>query len=74
MLKLQDLLTVIDENTPCVKVEMNGEEIARYDGKNSIPTELNDCVVLKEYVSGQSIVIEIKENQTNAQPKEGRKE
>jgi hypothetical protein len=65
MLKLQDLLPVIDENTPCVKIEMNGEEVARYDGKNSIPTELNECTVLKEYISGQSIIIEIKDTDTN---------
>lgn len=39
---LFDLLEQADENKPFIVLDYYGQEIACYDGKNSIPEELNN--------------------------------
>ena len=49
-MKLSELLSVIDPNTN-VRVRTNGQEIAKYDGRDSIPEGLNNCNVIEGQVS-----------------------
>lgn len=46
-MKLIDIISLIDENQTVVVVNTENKEIARYDGRDSIPTELNDRTVEK---------------------------
>lgn len=58
-MKLKDLLPVINEHTD-VSVIMNGTEIAVYDGKNSIPKDLDEAEILNISASGWAIGVEVK--------------
>lgn len=44
-MKLEELMSVSDENTTMIVFE-DDIEVARYDGKESIPNELNNRIVL----------------------------
>ena len=54
---LIDLLSVIDENTEEVRVFKNGNQIAHYDGRDSIPTSLNGAEV--ERISATRYILDI---------------
>ena len=61
-MKLIDLLEVMNESETVIVFDYIGDEIARYDGKNSIPEELNDCGVYKIFTDpskGRAICIEL---------------
>ena len=57
---LDELLWVINDST-VVDVYSAGtnEVIASYDGKESIPEELNECEVTDVFVDGNHLCIEI---------------
>lgn len=47
-MKLGELIELIDEETwVTIKSADTGEEIARYNEKDSIPSGLNPCIVVK---------------------------
>lgn len=61
-LRLIDLLEVMNESETVIVFDHLGDEIARYDGKDSIPEVLNDCVVYKIFTDpseGRAICIEL---------------
>lgn len=58
-MRLIELLEIINENTYVSIREKEGRGIAIYDGKNSIPTELNNETVFQVYTNKLGIVIEI---------------
>lgn len=49
---------VATENDTLI-VTINGEEVARYDGKNSIPCKYNDCLVVDVDTQGNAFIIAI---------------
>lgn len=55
---LENLLFKILDTTTVIVTEF-GEEIARYDGRNSIPTELNNVLVDNITVSENKLYVEI---------------
>ena len=57
-MKLIDLLFIISDESN-VKIFKGGEEIAEYNGRDSIPNELNDCIVNSVYSGHYFIGIEI---------------
>lgn len=57
-MKLEELMMVADENMTMVVFEDN-IEAARYDGKESIPNELNDRMVLNVKVVENELHVEI---------------
>lgn len=56
---LGELLGHIDENTHVIIVDANSEFIAEYDGRNSIPFELNDQEVNMIWIENGSLMIGI---------------
>lgn len=44
-MKLINLLSIIDENTEEVRIFKYGNQVAHYDGRDSIPTSLNSAEV-----------------------------
>lgn len=44
-MKLIDVISLISDSAEVRIYDYNGKEIARYDGKDSIPEELNDLFV-----------------------------
>lgn len=54
---LYDVLAICDENKVTVVYDASKREIARYDGRNSIPTELNNCEVCQISAKGNEICI-----------------
>lgn len=59
-MKLLDLLLIINENTT-VNIISCAKVIARYDGKDSIPEELNGHEVFQICVEKDELYIEIAE-------------
>ena len=59
-MKLLDLLSITNENTT-VNIISCAKVIARYDGKDSIPKELNEYEVLQICVENDELFIEISE-------------
>ena len=60
MMKLIDLLEVIDENATIYVTTKTGDKIvATYDGKNSIDPCYNNCEVIKIRVCATWTAIEI---------------
>lgn len=57
-MKLIDLMTVFDENKELVVTDA-GIVVARYDGKDSIPTELNDRDVFFVSPRNNKLYVEI---------------
>lgn len=55
---LENLLFKILDTTTVIITEF-GEEIARYDGRESIPTELNNALVDNITVSESKLYVEI---------------
>lgn len=47
-MKLIDLLSVISDNANVIVEDTNGTELARYDGRNSIPETLNHTTVMSQ--------------------------
>lgn len=58
-MKLIDLLSIIDENMR-VRIMRDAEEVAYYDGRDSIPEELNDCRVESLHAWKEMIVVSIR--------------
>lgn len=46
-MELIELLEIIDENDNVNVLDLNRETIARYDGRDNIPSVLNPCKVVK---------------------------
>ena len=59
-MKLLDLLSITNENTT-INIISCAKVIARYDGKDSIPKELNEYEVLQSCVENDELFIEISE-------------
>lgn len=59
-MKLLDLLSITNENTT-INIISCAKVIARYDGKDSIPKELNEYEVLQICVENDELFIEISE-------------
>ena len=55
---LEDLMYVTNDNA-IVEIYADTELIARYDGKDSIPEEYNDCEVYDVYANGNVLCVEI---------------
>lgn len=51
---LLNLLEKADENKDFIVYNTKNEEIARYNGKDSIPEELNSCTVLYHLVDSET--------------------
>lgn len=51
---LLNLLERADENKIFIVYNTKNEEIARYDGRDSIPEELNNCTVLYHLVDSEA--------------------
>lgn len=51
---LLNLLERADENKIFIVYNTKNEEIARYDGRDSIPEELNTCTVLYHLVDSEA--------------------
>ncbi|MBR2999716.1 MAG: hypothetical protein IKF39_01855 [Oscillospiraceae bacterium] len=58
-MKLIHLLSVLSDNTT-VLVLSCGSEIARFDGRNSIPEELNGSAVLCVYIENGEMVVNVR--------------
>lgn len=58
---LLDLITLIQDETTVIILDLNNNEIARYDGKNSIPKKYNNKVVqeVSAYTENGKAVIRI---------------
>ena len=56
---LQDILGLIPDNQTVVITDWKNEEIARYDGKNSIPDHYNDLDIEKITAKKGTIFISI---------------
>ena len=58
---LIDLISLIQDNTLVIISDLNNNEIARYDGKNSIPNKYNkkEVVEISTYQEGKNAVIRI---------------
>lgn len=54
---LYDVLTLCDENKITVVYDASEREIARYDGRDSIPMELNNSEVCQISAKGNEICI-----------------
>ena len=48
-MKLYELLEVIEDSQTVIISDSNNDEIARYDGRESIPTEYGVCGVIGVY-------------------------
>ena len=58
---LLDLISLIQDSTTVIISDLNNNEIARYDGKNSIPTKYNDKKVLEisAYIENKKAVVRV---------------
>ena len=55
---LEAILSIINDNSNVI-IYRNYEEVARYDGKNSIPEELNSEKVIQIFAGDNFIGIDI---------------
>lgn len=46
-MRLIDIITLITDNSNVIITDLNNKELARYDGKNSIPNKYNDKEVVE---------------------------
>ena len=46
-MRLIDIITLITDNSNVIITDLNNKEIARYDGKNSIPNKYNNKEVVE---------------------------
>jgi hypothetical protein len=58
-MRLEELLQVLSENKNVV-VCINGKEVSRYDGRDSINTEFNEKVVCSVDCKDNTFYVEIK--------------
>ena len=60
-MRLIDLISIIQDETTVIISDLNNNEIARYDGKNSIPKKYNNKVVqeISAYTEGKKAVLRI---------------
>lgn len=58
---LLDLISLIQDNTTVIISDLNNNEVARYDGKNSIPKKYNNkkVVEVSAYTENGKAVIRI---------------
>lgn len=50
-MKLIDVLSTLTDNTFVNVLNVEGDIIARYDGRDSIPTKYNDYIVVEMYIN-----------------------
>ena len=60
-MKLIDILSVITDNTKVSVLDLEREVKATYDGKDSIPVQMNNIEVYQVFVEDNSLQIIIKE-------------
>jgi len=48
-MRLGDILEIINDSACVIVYDANGDEVDRYDGKESISDALNECEVLDMY-------------------------
>lgn len=59
-MKLESILSITNESTNVDVVDYNTNEIiSRYDGRDSIDTELNDREVVSQYIENNELYIVI---------------
>jgi hypothetical protein len=46
-MRLIDIISLITDNSNVIITDLNNNELARYDGKNSIPKKYNDKEVVE---------------------------
>lgn len=58
---LLDLISLIRDETTVIVSDLNNNEVARYDGKNSIPKKYNDkkVVEVSTYTENKKAVLRI---------------
>lgn len=67
-MKLGEMLVQIDENKTVIVTDLVNMEIARYDGRDSIPEEMNDLEVYSQRISTNgNIAIKVKTIRTKMQ-------
>jgi len=61
---LLDLISLIQDSTTVIISDLNNNEVARYDGKNSIPNKYNNkkVVEISAYIENKKAVIRIQLN------------
>lgn len=57
-MQLEDIMYYCDDNMTVVVTD-GDRELARYDGRNSIPMELNGCKVKQLSVQDNALYIEV---------------
>lgn len=60
-MNLLDLISLIQDETTVIISDLNNNEVARYDGKNSIPKRYNDkkVVEISSYTENKKAVLRI---------------
>lgn len=58
MMRISDLEPYININTEIVVLNWDGDEVGRYDGKNSLD-EIQDSVISQFWVAKDKLVIEV---------------
>ena len=58
-MKLIDFLSVVDDNSDVVVVDIFNSELCRYDGKNSIDEMYNNYDILNIYHKSDGIYVSI---------------
>lgn len=58
MLRISDVEPYININTEVVVLNWDGDEVGRYDGKNSLE-EIQDSVISQFWVAKDKLVIEV---------------
>ena len=60
-MRLIDIITLITDNSNVIITDLNNKELARYDGKNSIPKKYNkkEVVEISTYQEGKKAVLRI---------------
>lgn len=58
MMRISDLEPYININTEVIVLDWDGDEVGRYDGKNSLE-EIQDSVISQFWVAKDKLVIEV---------------
>lgn len=60
-MRLIDIITLITDNSNVIITDLNNNELARYDGKNSIPKKYNkkEVVEISAYTENKKAVLRI---------------
>ena len=58
MMRISDLEPYININTEVIVLDWDGDEVGRYDGKNSLD-EIQDAIISLFWVAKDKLVIEV---------------